>query len=162
MWVFNYYGWLILKVHINLYCCTESRRTGRRGDLEGVVLSIWSGSFCPPTWASGWGRSGSVFRKNLLLPFGESISPLGLLLPHLGGIFSILPHSSSSAPSASSLSSELAINASIIGRGRVDGVGCVNDSIVPHLFPTFCSYSCSSSFCIGNKDMYRGGIDVEV
>ena len=87
-----------------MYFQMGSRRTGRRSDLAG--------------WLGGWCRSGLGLLSHrhwggavlfgvkvwnfLLWPFGESRSPLGLLLPHLGGIFLYSPISI--APSSSSAS----------------------------------------------------------
>ena len=76
--------------------------------------------------------------------------------------FFVISHSSSYAPTASSLSSGLVIAASIIGQGGVVGVRWVDDSIVPPLFPTPFWYSRSSIICVDNEYGYRGGINVKV
>ena len=123
--VFNYYGlsdrnW-------------EDRQTGGFG-WGGVVVCVWI--FFPVNIDAGVGLVRVRDRKILFYPFGESISPMGLLLLHIGVIFSIFPHSFSSAPLASSPSSGTVIDVFIIARVRVDWVGCVNDLLVPPLFPT--------------------------
>ena len=74
-----------------------------------VIIQVWFFFPVDIGWGVGWGLVGrSQNLEFLLRPFGESRSPLSLLLAHLGGIFFVLPHpssisSSTTLPSTSSL-----------------------------------------------------------
>ena len=100
------------------------------GEFDGGGVVLWVWVFLPVDVDVRVRLIGVRVWKFLLCPFGELRSPLCLILPHLGGIFSVFPHSSPSAPSESSLSSGLVITTSIIWQGRVGGVGCVDDYVV--------------------------------
>ena len=53
----------------------------------------------------------------------------------------------------------LVISAYIIGQGRVDGVGCVDDSVLPPPLFTSCSSSHSSIIFVADEGGDRGVVD---
>ena len=99
-----------------------------RGGFQGWCCCMCLGIFS--CWHRRWvGVGRGQVSEMFCLPFRWVEISIGFAPTSSWGFFFVSPHSSLFAPSASSMSSGLAIAVSSIGWGEVGGLGCINESI---------------------------------